>query len=204
MNKIAKKLLEIQAVFLRPDGFFTFTSGIKSPIYCDNRLVLSYPEVRTLIADELSALVKEKYPKAEMVIGVATAGIPHAVLIGDRLNLPAGYVREFAKGHGRANQIEGKCEKGTKVVIVEDLISTGKSIFKAKEVLKEAGAEILGSVAIFTYGVPKVAQAFKEQNLKLHTLTNFSQLIDTALKTKYINSDQLKVVKDWKLEFDNR
>ena len=159
-ESIAKHLLDIQAVFLKPNDPFTWASGIKSPIYCDNRLTLSYPEVRKDIEQELAELVKKEYPECECLMGTSTAGIPHAALVADILDLPMGYVRGGAKSHGRHNQIEGKVEKGMKVVVVEDLISTGGSSLECVEALRQAGCEVIGLVAIFTYGLPASVKKF--------------------------------------------
>ena len=201
MNKIAKALLEIKAIFLRPNDFFTFSSGVKSPIYCDNRLVLSYPKQRDLIVNSLVELVNREYPDAQMIMGVSTSGISYGTLIADRLNLPAGYVRSAAKKHGRVNQIEGKLNKGTKVIIVEDLVSTGKSILEAKKALIEAGANVIGSIAIFTYKTPLADKKFNEENLKLKVLTNFDDLIKTAIEHNYISDEDKKIIYEWKDKF---
>ena len=161
MKEIAKDLLDIKAVFLSPLKPFTWASGIKSPIYCDNRLTLSYPVIRKKIEQEMSKIIKEKYSQVEILMGTATAGIPHAAYISDLLDLPMGYVRSSAKAHGRQNQIEGKYEKGQKVVVIEDLISTGGSSLECVEALREAGCEVLGLIAIFTYGLDKATVNFE-------------------------------------------
>ncbi|SPT92769.1 orotate phosphoribosyltransferase [Bacillus subtilis] len=164
---IAKHLLDIQAVFLRPNEPFTWASGILSPIYCDNRLTLSFPEVRNDVASGISKLVKEHFPEAEMIAGTATAGIPHAALAADHLNLPMCYVRSKPKAHGKGNQIEGAVQEGQKTVVIEDLISTGGSVLEACAALQAAGCEVLGVVSIFTYGLPKAEEAFAKA--ELHT-----------------------------------
>ena len=163
---IAEKLLEINAVALKPNDPFTWTSGLRSPIYCDNRLTLSYPAVRREIAEGLQTLILENFPEAEVIAGTATAGIPHAAWVSELLKEPMCYVRSNAKGHGKGNQIEGKVEKGQKVVVVEDLISTGGSVITAVQALREAGCEVLGVVSIFTYGLEKGKEAFAQEELK--------------------------------------
>lgn len=195
---IAKNLLDIKAVFLRPNEPFTWASGIKSPIYCDNRLALSYPEKRTTVVNGFVSLIKEKYPEAEVVMGTATAGIPWAALVGDKMELPMGYVRSSNKSHGKGNKIEGNLPKGAKVVIVEDLISTGGSVKDVVESLREAGAEVLGVVAIFTYLLPASTALFKELNCDFATLSNYDALIDVALKNDYIKEADLEKLKAWK------
>lgn len=196
MKEIAQDLLNIKAVFLQPNNPFTWASGIKSPIYCDNRLTLSYPEIRKRIANGIANIIKAEYSDAEIVMGTATAGIPHATLVADILNLPTGYVRGKAKDHGRANQIEGKYEKGQKVVVVEDLISTGGSSIECVKVLEEAGLIVLGVVSIFTYGMKKAKDNFEAANCKATSLVKFDELIEVAIKESYINeSDSKKVLK---------
>lgn len=195
---IAKNLLDIKAVFLRPNEPFTWASGIKSPIYCDNRLALSYPEKRTTVVNGFVSLIKEKYPEVEVVMGTATAGIPWAALVGDKMELPMGYVRSSNKSHGKGNKIEGNLPKGAKVVIVEDLISTGGSVKDVVESLREAGAEVLGVVAIFTYLLPASTALFKELNCDFATLSNYDALIDVALKNDYIKEADLEKLKAWK------
>ena len=169
---IAKDLLSIQAVFLKPDDPFTWASGIKSPIYCDNRLTLSAPSVRKNVEDGLAEIVKEYYPDAEMLMGTSTAGIAHAAITATILDMPMGYVRSGHKDHGRQNQIEGKLEKGTKVVVIEDLISTGGSVIEVVDVLREAGAEVLGIASIFTYGLQKGIDRLAAANVKNVSLSN--------------------------------
>ncbi len=198
-ESIANKLLDIGAVFLRPNDMFTWASGIKSPIYCDNRLTLSYPEVRNLIRDSFVELIKKEYPQVQAIAGVATAGIPHASLIANELNLPMIYVRADAKSHGRENQIEGKLAAGTKVLVIEDLISTGGSSLKAVTTLKEASLDVLGLVAIFTYNLQKAKNNFKEANVLYHTLSNYETLIEVALKRGDIQTNDLAMLKEWQL-----
>ena len=184
---IAYELLKIKAVFLSPKNPFTWASGIKSPIYCDNRLTLSYPDSRKKIEKALAKLVKETYPDVEMIIGTATAGIAHAAIIADYLNLPMGYVRSSKKDHGRQNNIEGKSPKGLNVVVIEDLISTAGSVINVVLSLKEAGANVLGIASLFTYELEKGFQCLNEHNLKNVSLSNFKELIEVALEHNYIN-----------------
>lgn len=197
-ESIAKHLLDIKAVFLRPNEPFTWASGIKSPIYCDNRLTLSYPEVRKDIENELAELVKKEYPECECLMGTSTAGIPHAALIADILGLPMGYVRGGAKTHGRNNQIEGKVTEGMKVVVIEDLISTGGSSLECVEALRQAGCEVLGLVAIFTYGLPKAVEKFAAANCSYHTISNYDALIKVAVQENYIASEDMEKLVAWK------
>ena len=185
-EQIAKDLLKIKAVFFRPDEPFTWASGIKSPVYCDNRLTLTAPEVRDDVENGLVTLIKENYPDAEVLMGTSTAGIAHAAICGHILKMPMGYVRSGAKDHGRGNQIEGKLEKGQKVVVVEDLISTGGSVIEVVNVLREAGAEVLGVVSIFTYGMKKGLERLAEANVKNISLTNFDCIAEVAAKEGYI------------------
>ena len=186
---VAKALLSIKAVFLRPDEPFTWASGIKSPIYCDNRLTLSYPEVRTLIDEGLADLAHELYPEVEMLMGTSTAGIAHAAIAADRLGLPMGYVRGSAKDHGRQNQIEGRCEPGTKVVVVEDLISTGGSVLDCVDPLREAGADVLGVVSIFTYGMQRGLDRLAAADVQNTSLCDLDTLVDVAVDEGYIRLD---------------
>ncbi|MEK3788158.1 MULTISPECIES: orotate phosphoribosyltransferase [Paenibacillus] len=197
-ESIAEHLLRIQAVALRPQEPFTWTSGIKSPIYCDNRLTMSHPEVRELIADSFAAVIKERYPEAQVIAGTATAGIPHAAWVAQKLQLPMAYVRDKAKGHGKENQIEGRIEAGQKVVVIEDLISTGGSSIKAAEAIKQVGAEPLAVLAIFTYELDKSTQAFAEAGLKLDTLSNYSALMQVALRTGAIQEEELELLRSWR------
>ena len=183
---VAKGLLSIKAVFFRPDEPFIWASGIKSPVYCDNRLTLTAPEVRTLIENSIADVIKEEYPEADVIMGTATAGIAHAAIAAHILGLPMGYVRSGAKDHGRGNQIEGQLNKGDKVVIVEDLISTGGSVIDAATALRNAGAEVLGIVSIFTYGMKKGLDRLAQENLKNISLTNFDVIIEVAVDESYI------------------
>lgn len=195
-KKIAKDLLKIHAVFLRPNEPFTWASGIKSPIYCDNRLTLSAPEVRDDVENGLKQLIEENYPDVEMLMGTSTAGIAHAAITAHLMNLPMGYVRSGSKDHGRQNQIEGKLEKGTKVVVVEDLISTGGSVLEVVQVLREAGAEVLGIVSIFTYGMKKGLERLAGANVKNVSLSNLDVLVDVAAKEGYIEeADKERLLK---------
>lgn len=192
---IAKDLLSIQAVFLKPDDPFTWASGIKSPIYCDNRLTLSAPSVRKNVEDGLAEIVKEYYPDAEMLMGTSTAGIAHAAITATILNMPMGYVRSGHKDHGRQNQIEGKLEKGTKVVVIEDLISTGGSVIEVVDVLREAGAEVLGIASIFTYGLQKGIDRLAAANVKNVSLSNADVLVKVAADEGYIKENDIKKLK---------
>ena len=195
-KKIAKDLLKIHSVFLRPNDPFTWASGIKSPIYCDNRLTLSAPEVRDDVENGLKQLIEENYPDVEMLMGTSTAGIAHAAITAHLMNLPMGYVRSGSKDHGRQNQIEGKLEKGAKVVVVEDLISTGGSVLEVVQVLREAGAEVLGIVSIFTYGMKKGLERLADANVKNVSLSNLDVLVDVAAKEGYIEeADKERLLK---------
>lgn len=185
---IASDLLSIKAVFLRPDEPFTWASGIKSPIYCDNRLTLTAPNVRNDVENGLCQLIKEYYPEAEVLMGTSTAGIAHAAICGHILEMPMGYVRSGNKDHGRNNRIEGRLEAGQKVVIVEDLISTGGSCIEVAEALREAGADVLGVVSIFTYGMQKGLDRLAAADLKNVSLTNFDTIVEVAAETGYIQS----------------
>jgi orotate phosphoribosyltransferase len=199
-KKTAEYLLQIKAIKLQPSNPFTWASGWKSPIYCDNRKTLSFPEVRTFIAGSFAELVKKLYPQAEMIAGVATGAIAHGALAADKLGLPFIYVRSGAKEHGLGNQIEGYYEKGQKVVVVEDLISTGGSSLSAVKALREAGCEVLGMVAIFTYEFQKAKDGFAADKCKLDTLSNYSVLIETAVKTGYINEKEVETLKKWRVD----
>ncbi len=195
-KRVAEILLDIGAVFLRPEEPFTWASGIKSPIYCDNRLLLSYVDERREVQDFLAEMVKEKFPNCEAVMGTSTAGIPHAAFLAERLNLPMGYVRASAKDHGRNKQIEGKVAAKQKVVVVEDLISTGSSVLEVVRILKEAGAEVLAVVSIFTYGMEKAKKAFDSEDVRLESLSNFDLALDVAVKKAYIKeSDRQALLK---------
>lgn len=189
---IAKDLLSIKAVFLKPEDPFTWASGIKSPIYCDNRLTLSAPAVRKNVEAGLAEIVKEYYPEAETLMGTSTAGIAHAAITATILDMPMGYVRSGHKDHGRQNQIEGKLEPGTKVVVIEDLISTGGSVLEVVDVLREAGAEVLGIASIFTYGLQKGIDRLAEANVKNVSLSNFDVLAEVAAKEGYISDSDIK------------
>ena len=188
---IAKDLLSIKAVFFRPDEPFTWASGIKSPVYCDNRLTLTAPAVRTHVENALAETIQREYPEVEVLMGTSTAGIAHAAITAHIMDLPMGYVRSGAKDHGRGNQIEGKLEKGQKVVVVEDLISTGGSVIEVVNVLREAGAEVLGIVSIFTYGMKKGIERLAEANVKNVSLTNFDAIAEIAAKEKYIKPEDV-------------
>lgn len=196
-ERIAKYLLDIGAVELRPHDPFTWTSGIKSPIYCDNRLTLSYPEIRKEIARGMVQLIKEHFPDVEVIAGTATAGIPHAAWVADLLNLPMNYVRSSAKGHGKQNQIEGVIKKGDKVVVIEDLISTGKSALQAAQALREQGAVVLGVVAIFTYNFEQAKRKFEEEKLAYVTLSDYLTLINLAQREGILTEADLAKLKEW-------
>lgn len=188
-EKIAKDLLSVGAVFLRPEKPFIWASGIKSPVYCDNRLTLTSPKVRNDVENGLVSLIREHYPDAEVLMGTSTAGIAHAAICGHILQMPMGYVRGGAKDHGRANQIEGKLEKGQKVVVVEDLVSTGGSAVEVVNVLREAGAEVLGIVSIFTYGMKKGLERLAAANVKNVSLCDFDCLVEVAAKDGFIKAE---------------
>ena len=189
---IAKDLLKIRAVFFRPDEPFTWASGIKSPVYCDNRLTLTAPEVRNDVENSLAAVIREKYPEAEVLMGTSTAGIAHAAIVGHIMGLPMGYVRSGAKDHGRQNRIEGKLEPGQKVVVVEDLISTGGSVIEVVDALREAGAEVLGVVSIFTYGMQKGLERLAAANVTNTSLTNFDVIARVAAEEGYIAPEDVE------------
>ncbi len=189
---IAEDLLKIQAVFFRPEEPFTWASGIKSPVYCDNRLTLTAPEVRNDVENGLCEVIKENYPDVEVLMGTSTAGIAHAAIVGHIMGLPMGYVRSGAKDHGRKNQIEGKLLPGQKVVIVEDLISTGGSVLEVAEVLKEAGADVLGIASIFTYGMKKSLERFEEFGIKNVSLTDFDEIAEVAADNGYIKREDIE------------
>jgi len=190
-KEIAKGLLDIEAVFLRPDDPFTWASGIKSPIYCDNRLILTAPEMRTKVENAIADTVKEHYPDAEVLMGTSTAGIAHAAIAGHILDIPMGYVRSGAKDHGRNNRIEGRLEKGQKVVVIEDLISTGGSVIEVVEALREAGAEVLGVVSIFTYGMKKGLERLAAADVKNISLSDFDAVAEVAAETGYIKQEDI-------------
>ena len=196
---VAENLLKIKAVFLRPNEPFTWASGIKSPIYCDNRLILTAPESRDIVENAIAETIKKEYPDAEALFGTSTAGIAHAAIAGHILGMPMGYVRGSSKDHGRNNKIEGKLEKGTKVVVIEDLISTGGSCIDVVDALREAGAEVLGIVSIYTYGMKKGLERLSEANVKNVSLTDFDTVIEVAAKTGYIEESdvvRLKAFRD--------
>ncbi|MBP3038700.1 orotate phosphoribosyltransferase [Bacillaceae bacterium Marseille-Q3522] len=197
-RSIAEILLKIRAVFLQPNDPFTWSSGLKSPIYCDNRLTLSYPAVRREIAAGLKEIIVEKFSDAEVIAGTATAGIPHAAWVSELLDLPMCYVRSKAKGHGKGNQIEGKAEAGQKVVVIEDLISTGGSVITAVNALREAGCEVLGSAAIFTYELEKGKELLAEAKIEYETLTNYTTLLSVAKETGYIKEEDLEKLLAWR------
>ena len=191
-KQVAKLLMDIKAVFLRPNEPFTWASGIKSPIYCDNRLTLSYPKVRDVIEQGLADIVKAKYPEVEVIAGTSTAGIAHGALVANILDLPMAYVRASAKDHGRNNQIEGRIEKGAKVVVIEDLISTGGSAIDVVNVLREHGAEVMGIVSIFTYGLQKGIDRLAAANVENTSLSNYNALVAVAAETGYIAEADIK------------
>lgn len=197
---VASKLLEIEAIKLNYKQPFTWASGWKSPIYCDNRLALSYPPVRSYIRNSLTSAVRETFPQVECIAGVATAGVPQGAMVADTLELPFVYVRPKPKDHGMENLIEGKVTKGQKVVLIEDLISTGGSSLKAAKAMKDAGFKVLGMVAIFTYGFEVAARNFDEAEVPLVCLSDFSALLKEAVDKKYIDDDSLVYVKSWRLD----
>ena len=197
-KSIAGSLLSIGAVHLRPDQPFTWTSGIKSPIYCDNRITMSHPQVRREIARAFAELIRERYPQAEVVAGTATAGIPHAAWVAELLDLPMIYVRDKAKGHGRQNQIEGALAAGQKVVVIEDLISTGGSSLKAAQAVQAEGGEVLGVVAIFSYQFPDAEALFAEAGVPCTTISNYTALLEAASEQGVITSEQEKILGEWR------
>jgi len=194
-KKVAENLLKIKAVFLRPDEPFTWASGIKSPIYCDNRLILTSPEARNVVENAIAETVKREYPEAEALFGTSTAGIAHAAIAGHILDMPMGYVRGSSKDHGRNNKIEGKLEAGTKVVVIEDLISTGGSVIDVVDSLREAGAQVLGIVSIYTYGMKKGLERLAAANVKNVSLTDFDTTIAVAAQTGYIKESDVERLK---------
>lgn len=197
-REIAEALLEIEAVSLQPENPFTWSSGLKSPIYCDNRLTLSYPAVRRKVAAGLKNLIVEHFPETEMIAGTATAGIPHAAWVSELLGLPMSYVRSKAKGHGKGNQIEGKVTEGQKVVVVEDLISTGGSVIEAVQALREAGCDVIGVVAIFTYELEKGKQQLDSANTSAYSLTDFTTLANLAEEKGQITKENLDSLAEWR------
>ncbi len=202
-TQIASDLLDIKAVYLQPEEPFTWASGIKSPIYTDNRITLSYPETRSLIENGFVEVIREHFSEVEVIAGTATAGIPHGAIIADKMNLPFSYIRSKPKNHGAGNQIEGRVIKGQKMVIVEDLISTGGSVLEAVKAAQAVGIDVLGVVAIFTYELPKAQVNFEEANVKLVTLSNYSELIKVAKVQGYINADGLTLLKKFKEDQEN-
>ena len=197
-KEIAKYLLETKAVFLNPKEPFTLASGIKSPIYCDNRILLSFADIRSKVIEAFVEMINKNYPQVDCIAGVATAGIAHAALIADRMNLPMIYIRSSAKDHGRSKQIEGKLNPGAKIVVIEDLISTGSSSIQAMSALDDEDAQILGLAAIFTYGLDKATKNLEKAKVKAVTLSNYEALIEVALKENYIEEADMKALIDWK------
>ncbi|MFE5319834.1 orotate phosphoribosyltransferase [Paenibacillus sp. NPDC056579] len=200
-ERIAAALLQIEAVALRPDPSqpFTWTSGLKSPIYCDNRLTISYPEIRELIADGFVSLIRDNFPDVEVIAGAATGGIPHAAWVAQKLNLPMVYVRDKAKGHGKENLIEGRIRPGQKTVVIEDLISTGGSSLKVALAVNDAGANALGVLGIFSYQFDKATEAFAGAGIPFETLSNYTTLLDVALKQGSIQESDVEVLKSWRV-----
>ena len=202
-KKIAQLLLQIKAIKLQPANYFTWASGWKSPIYCDNRKTLFYPEIREEIKEGFVQTITEKFGKPDAIAGVATGAIAIGMLVADALNLPFLYVRSKPKEHGLGNMIEGEVPAGKKVVVVEDLISTGKSSLNAVEALRQANADVVGMAAIFTYGFKTAENNFAQSNVKLHTLSNYSVLIQTALETGYVQESDLETLKQWRNDPEN-
>ena len=200
-GKVAEYLLEIQAIKLRPDNLFTWASGKKSPIYCDNRLTLSYTKARNYIKESFKTIVLEKFPDTDLIVGVATAGIAHGALLADALDLPFAYIRSKAKAHGMQNLIEGEIKQHSKVIIVEDLISTGGSSLKAVDAVRDANAEVLSMFAIFTYGFEISKNNFKDKNCKLYTLSDFDNLLKYATEKNMFSKENLDFMKKWNLQF---
>ncbi len=196
---VAKSLMDIKAVMLRPEQPFTWASGWLSPIYCDNRKILSFPEVRENVCRWMADIVRNQYPEVEVIAGVATGAIAHGYLVAHILGKPFCYVRPKPKDHGTGSQIEGILESGKKVVIIEDLISTGMSSLAAKNALVNAGADVMGMVAIFSYGFPQERKAFEDANVELNTLTNYNTLVEVAHETGYIREEDIEVLKDWRI-----
>ncbi|EFR44548.1 orotate phosphoribosyltransferase [Streptococcus pseudoporcinus] len=202
-RQIAAELLEIKAVYLKPEQPFTWASGIKSPIYTDNRITLSYPKTRTLIEDGFVGIIKKHYPQVEIIAGIATAGIPHGAIVADKMNLPFAYIRSKPKKHGAGNQVEGHIEKGQKMVIIEDLISTGGSVLDATAAAMREGAEVLGVLAIFTYELPKAKANFHKAGIELQTLSNYSLLIQVAKENGFISAEGLALLEKFKEDQEN-
>jgi len=202
-KEIARDLLKIKAVYLKPEEPFTWASGIKSPIYTDNRVTLAYPETRTLIEDGFVEKIRAEFPDVEVIAGTATAGIPHGAIIADKMNLPFAYIRSKPKDHGAGNQIEGRVAPGQKMVVIEDLISTGGSVLDAIAAAKREGADVIGAAAIFTYELPKADKNFNEAGVKLVTLSNYTELIHLAEQEGYINAEGLALLKRFKEDQEN-
>ncbi len=196
-SDIASKLLQINAIKLSPQNPFTWASGIKSPIYCDNRMILSYPEIRSRVIEAFVEKARD-FGEADVVVGVATAGIPHGALVADKMEKPFIYVRSKAKAHGRQNQIEGKVNPGDKAIVIEDLISTGGSVLKAVEALREQNIEVIGVLAIFTYGFEKAVSAFEAANCPFTTLSNYETMLEEAAKQNYIRPEEIEVLQRWR------
>jgi len=197
-REIAQGLLKIGAVALQPNDPFTWSSGLKSPIYCDNRLTMSFPEIRDMIAEGFAAIIRERYPDCEAVAGIATGGIPHAAWVAQKLNLPMLYVRDKAKGHGKTNQIEGHFTAGQKVVLIEDLVSTGGSSLKAAVAVREAGCIVQGVVAIFTYQFPQAEEAFAAENIPVDTLSNYMTLLEAAVDNGTVRREDVAMLQAWR------
>ena len=202
-KEIARDLLKIKAVYLKPEEPFTWASGIKSPIYTDNRVTLAYPETRTLIEDGFVEKIRAEFPDVEVIAGTATAGIPHGAIIADKMNLPFAYIRSKPKDHGAGNQIEGRVVPGQKMVVIEDLISTGGSVLDAIAAAKREGADVIGAAAIFTYELPKADKNFNDAGVKLVTLSNYTELIHLAEQEGYINAEGLALLKRFKEDQEN-
>ncbi|MFS9069432.1 orotate phosphoribosyltransferase [Streptococcus gordonii] len=202
-KEIARDLLKIKAVYLKPEEPFTWASGIKSPIYTDNRVTLAYPETRTLIEDGFVEKIRAEFPDVEVIAGTATAGIPHGAIIADKMNLPFAYIRSKPKDHGAGNQIEGRVAPGQKMVVIEDLISTGGSVLDAIAAAKREGADVIGAAAIFTYELPKADKNFNDAGVKLVTLSNYTELIHLAEQEGYINAEGLALLKRFKEDQEN-
>lgn len=199
-REIARSLLQIKAIKLNPANFFTWASGWHSPIYCDNRATLSYPGVRRQIYEAFAHLIEEKYPEAEVIAGVATGAIAHGVLVAEKMGKPFIYVRSAPKNHGLSNQVEGVFEKGAKVVVIEDLVSTGGSSLSAAEALREAGCQVLGMAAIFTYGFPTAQENFAKAGITLDTLSNYGAMIELAAEEGYVGADELETLRQWRID----
>lgn len=202
-KEVARDLLKIKAVYLKPEEPFTWASGIKSPIYTDNRVTLAYPETRTLIEDGFVEKIRAEFPDVEVIAGTATAGIPHGAIIADKMNLPFAYIRSKPKDHGAGNQIEGRVTPGQKMVVIEDLISTGGSVLDAIAAAKREGADVIGAAAIFTYELPKAEKNFKEAGVKLVTLSNYTELITLAEAEGYVSPEGLALLEKFKHDQEN-